>query len=236
MARLPKPLLGLLLGTIVFFAIWMVALKPKSSAGGGSQGGVGQYQSAIDKAHQAVTTSNQANAKLGAPTATAPAPKPETPATAAPATAAKTATAAKAATSAKTAPAAKTTTKAAAKKATTAKPNADITLSPAVGVQTIQSAIRSGKVVAVLFYNDAAADDRAVKNELAAVPTHHGKVVKLAVPVSQLTQYSIVTQQIPVVTAPTLVLIDASRQATTITGYADPVEIGQRIDDALSVK
>ena len=68
------------------------------------------------------------------------------------------------------------------------------------------------------------------------MPTHRGKVVKLAVPVSQLTQYSLVTQQIPVVTAPTLVLIDAARQATTITGYADPVEIAQRIDDALSAK
>jgi hypothetical protein len=234
MARLPKPLLGLLLGTIVFFAIWMVALKPKSSAGGGSQGGVGQYQSAIDKAHQAVTTSNQANAKLGAPTATAPAPKPATPAKAAP-TATTKATSTKSA-PAKAAPAKAAAPKAAAKAATTAKANADIAQSPAAGIQAIQSGIRAGKVVAVLFYNDAAADDRAVKKELAEVPTHHGKVVKLAVPVSQLSQYSVVTQQIPVVTAPTLVLIDASRQATTITGYADPVEIAQRISDALTVK
>ena len=218
MARLPKPLLGLLLGTVVFFAIWMVALKPKSSAGGGSQGGVGQYQPAIDKAHQAVTTSNQANAKLGAPTATAPAPTPATPAKPAPATPAK------------------TTPKTAAKAAPVTKNTPDVAQSAKSGVQTIQSAIRAGKVVAVLFYNDAAADDRAVKNELAEVPTHHGKVVKLAVPVSQLTQYSVVTQQIPVVTAPTLVLIDAARQATTITGYADPVEIAQRISDALSSK
>jgi hypothetical protein len=230
MARLPKPLLGLLLGTIVFFAIWMVALKPKTSAGG-SQGGVGQYQSAINQAHQAVTTSNQANAKLDAPTATAPAPKPATPATTTPAatTPAK-ATAAKAAPAAEPKATAKTKTVAAAKSAPS------ITLSPAVGVKTIQSAIRAGKVVAVLFYNDAAADDRAVKSELAAVPAHQGKVVKLAVPVSQLTQYSLVTQQIPVVTAPTLVLIDAARQATTITGYADPVEIAQRIDDALAAE
>lgn len=208
---MPKPLLGLLLGTIVFFAIWMVALKPKTSAGG-SQGGVGQYQSAIDKAHQAVTTSNQANAKLGAPTATVKAPKPATPGKAAAPTPAKTGSKA------------------------AAKSTSDITQSATAGVQKIQSAIRAGKVVAVLFYNDAAADDRAVKNELAAVPTHGGKVVKLAVPVSQLTQYSIVTQQIPVVTAPTLVLIDAAHQATMITGYADPVEIMQRINDALSAK
>jgi hypothetical protein len=225
MARLPKPMIGLLLGTIVFFAIWMVALKPKTSAGGGSQGGVGQYQSAIDQAHQAVTTSNQANAKLGAPTATAPAPKPAT----------KTQTAAPASIAKATTPA-KVTPKAAAKAAPAAKGASSVAQSPASGVKAIQSAIRAGNVVAVLFYNDAAADDRAVKSELAAVPTHHGKVVKLAVPVSQLTQYSVVSQQIPVVTAPTLVLIDAARQATMITGYADPVEIAQRIDDALAAK
>ena len=82
MGTLPKPLIGLLLGTVAFFAIWMVALKPSSSSSsGGSQGGVGQYQPAINKAHQAVTTSNQANAKLGAPTSTTSTPKPTTPAT-----------------------------------------------------------------------------------------------------------------------------------------------------------
>jgi hypothetical protein len=39
-----------------------------------------------------------------------------------------------------------------------------------------------------------------------------------------------------VVTAPTLVLIDAARQATMLTGFADPDEIAQRIDDALVAK
>jgi hypothetical protein len=233
MASLPKPLIGLLLGTVAFFAIWMVALKPSSSSSsnGSSQGGVGQYQSAINKAHQAVTTSNQANAKLGAPTATAPASRPATPAKAAPATPAKTTAPAKS--TAKAAPAAKAQTSDKAKSTPAAKATP---LPPAQGVQAIRDAISAGKVVAVLFYNDAAADDRAVKTELAAVSTHGGNVVKLAVPVSQLTKYSIITQQIPVVTAPTLVLIDAARQATMITGYADPVEIAQRIDDALIAK
>src|SRR5947209_17241004 len=97
MANVPKPLIGLLLGTVAFFAVWMVALKPSSSSSSGaSQGGVGQYQSAINKAHRAVTTSNQANAKLGAPTATAPAAKPATPVKAVTKAAAKAAPAAKA--------------------------------------------------------------------------------------------------------------------------------------------
>ena len=70
-------------------------------------------------------------------------------------------------------------------------------------------------------------------HEIAAVPTHGGQVVKLAVPVSELTKFAIITQQIPVVTAPTLVLIDGSRQATTITGFADQTEVTQRVQDAL---
>ena len=36
----------------------------------------------------------------------------------------------------------------------------------------------------MLFYNGAAADDQGMKKELAAVPTHGGEVVKLAVPVA----------------------------------------------------
>ena len=221
MRSLPKPLIGLLLGTVAFFAVWMVALKPSSSSSGGSPSGVGQYQSAINKAHQAVTTSNQANARLGAPTATTPA------------TTAKVSTtpAAKAApaTSAKTSPAAK----AAAHKSPA---NASTTASAASEVQTVQNAVRAGKVVAVLFYNSAAADDRAMKSELASIPTHKGEVIRLAVPVSQLTQFSMITTQIPVDSSPTLVVIDRARQATTLIGFADGVEIAQRIDDALASK
>jgi len=216
MGTLPKPLIGLLLGTVAFFAIWMVALKPHSSSSGGSQGGVGQYQPAINQAHQAVTTSNQANAKLGAPTATAPAPKPATPA--------KTATTT-------------TTTEAKAKAAPATKPTAQSpSAAAATAAKTVGAAIRDGKVVAILFYNDAAADDRAVKNELAAIPTHGGQVVKVAVPVSQLIQFSSLTQTVDVNTAPELVLIDHARQATTLVGYADSVEIAQRINDALATK
>ena len=76
------------------------------------------------------------------------------------------------------------------------------TVSAAQQVSLITSAIDAHKVVAVLFYNPAAADDVAMDHELAAVPTHGGSVVKLAVPVSELTNFAIITQQIPVVTAP----------------------------------
>jgi hypothetical protein len=227
MRSLPKPLIGLLLGTVAFFALWMVALKPSSSSSsGGSPSGLGQYQSAINKAHQAVTTSNQANARLGAPTATTPT------------TTAKTATAPAATT--KAAPATTTSDKAAAP---AAKPTtqsgsaaASAPVSTAAEVQAVENAVRAGNVVAILFYNGAAADDQAMKSELAAIPTHKGQVVKLAVPVTELTQFSMITTQVPVDTSPSLVLIDRARQATALIGYADGVEIAQRIDDALAAK
>jgi hypothetical protein len=230
MASLPKPLIGLLLGTVVFFALWMVALKPSSSSssGGGSQGGVGQYQSAINAAHGAVATSNQANAQLGAPTATAPAPKPATRAKATPVTPATASPAAK--------PAAATKSAAAAKPAQASKSTPSAPPSAAAAVATVQNAIRVHKVLAVLFYNPAAADDQAMKSELAAVPTHGGNVVKLAVPVSELTQFGMITQQVPVDTSPTLIVIDRARRAATLTGYASTVEITQRIDNALASK
>ncbi len=253
MASLPRPLIGLLVATLAAFGLWYVELKPSSSAsGGGSQGGVGQYQSAINKAHQAVKISGAANAKLGAPTATGPAPNSPTPAKTAtaakPATATATATAAKPVT--KTAAAAKPASKTAAstKTATSSKTAAKTdtktaaktkgakALTTAQQVSLITSAIESHKVVAVLFYNTAASDDQAIAKELGTVSTHGGKVVKLAVPLSELTSFSIITQQIPVVTAPTLVMIDADRQATTLTGYADTLEISQRIDNALAAK
>jgi hypothetical protein len=235
MGTLPKPLIGLLLGTVAFFAIWMVALKPHSSSSGGSQGGVGQYQPAINQAHQAVTTSNQANAKLGAPTATTSATTPSatTPATTTPA-ATTPATIAPATTApATTTPASTTKAKAVAATKPTA-PSAKTVA--ATAVQTVGAAIRDNKVVAILFYNDAAADDRAVKSELAAIPTHGDQVVKVAVPVSQLVQFSSLTQTVNINTAPELVLIDHARQASTLVGFADSVEIAQRIDDALATK
>jgi hypothetical protein len=227
MASLPRPLIGLLVATLAAFGLWYVELRPSSSASGGGSQGVGAYQSAINQAHQAVKTSNAANARLGAPTSTGPAPASPTTTPAKAAPAAKTATPVKAAAPAKSATAAKT--------AAPAKPAAK-SVATAQQVSLVKTAIESHKVVAVLFYNAAAADDQAMAHELAAVSTHGGKVVKLAVPVSQLTSFGIVTQQIPVVTAPTLVLINAAHQATTITGFADPLEISQRVDDALAVR
>ena len=88
----------------------------------------------------------------------------------------------------------------------------------------------------MLFYNWRAADDRAVKQELASIPTHAQQVVKLAIPLRELARYAVVTRQVPVTMSPTLIIIDPTRHARELLGFASQFEIWQRIDDALRVK
>jgi hypothetical protein len=191
MANLPRPLIGLLVATIAFFAVWTVALRPSSSGG---------------------------------PVSSKPAPAASQPAAAAPAHAA----------------ASHASASATATSATKAKPVAKAAAKHTVTAQQRQSFIENGlnqhKVVAILFFNPAAADDRAVKHELDEVPARGGKVVKLAVPLSELTRYPVITNQVQVTESPTLVLIDGQRKADMLTGFLDQLELSQRVSDALAVK
>jgi hypothetical protein len=185
-------MIGLLVATIAFFAVWTVALKPSSSSG-------------------PVSSSSSPSPAASKPKAAAPAH-----ADASHASASATASAAK------------------------AKPAAKPAVKHAVPAQQRQTAIENGlnhhKVLAILFFNPAAADDRAVKHELDEIPARGGKVVKLAVPLSELTSYPVITNQVQVTESPTLVLIDGQRKADMLTGYMDQFELAQRVSDALAVK
>ena len=191
MTSVSRPLIGLLVACVAFFAVWTLALKPSSSSSGGTKGGLGPYQSAIDKAHQAVANSQSAAAAQGSPVTAS-----------ATARAAGSATTPNVASHAATArPAAKSAIATAANHARTASQRHD----------TVVRALRAHKVVALLFFNPRGADDRAVREELATVPTHGGRVVKLAVPLAELTRYPVITRQVPINGSPTLVLIDRTR-------------------------
>ena len=192
MANLPRPMIGLLVATIAFFAVWTVALKPSSSSG-------------------PVSSSSSPSPAASRPKAAAPAH-----AEASHASASATASAAK------------------------ATPAAKPAVKHAVPAQQRQTAIENGlnhhKVLAILFFNPAAADDRAVKHELDEIPARGGKVVKLAVPLSELTRYPVITNQVQVTESPTLVLIDGQRKADLLTGYLDQLELSQRVSDAVAIK
>jgi hypothetical protein len=201
MRSLPRPLVALLAGVVVFAAAWMLVLKPSSSESSSSTPAPAAPAPAVTHA--------------ATPPATKPASKP----------------ASKPAVTAATKPAATPASKAAAHAArthpTTAKPQDSLA--------AFNAALSAHKVLVALFYNPAASDDKSVLKELDGVDTHGGKVVTFAVPVSQITQYSAVTSgEVPISAAPTLVVIDAKRQATTILGFADSFEIAQRVDQALA--
>ena len=93
--------------------------------------------------------------------------------------------------------------------------------------------LKHHKVLALLFYNPASSDDRAVAAELSAIPTHGGAVVKLSIPVQQMSAYSSLLSQVPVNFSPTLVLIDHHGAAEQIAGFADSFELDQRVAGAL---
>ncbi len=213
-----RSLIALLVGTVAFFALWMLALKPGSSnTSGKSSQGLGQYQSAINQAHQAVQTSNASNAASGNDGTSS--------------SAASAQSAAGSATSSSSA--------SQAHPATSSQTGAQTGVhSPAAATRfgTVQHAVAAHKVVAMLFYNPAAADDRAVKQELSSIPTHRGLVVKLTIPLSEAASYTGVTQQVPVNFSPTLVLIARNGEAGEILGYSDSFEIAQRVDAALAAK
>ena len=100
----------------------------------------------------------------------------------------------------------------------------------------VQRALRRHEVLALLFFNPAAPDDRAVNAELRTVPAHSGKVFKLAIPLSEINSYMAITNRVPVNLSPTLVLIAPNGAADEIVGYADPFEISQRVNDALAIR
>ena len=205
MGHVSRPLIGVLVATVLVFALWLVALKPSSSSNS-SSGGLGQYQSAINAAHNVVKASNGAAAaqsgNVATPAVTGSAAKPSTSAAQPPKAPAKTAV-------------------------THARPTQ---------LSLVDGALRHHRVIAMLLYNPAAADDRAVKQELANVPRHNGRVLKLAVPISEASDFPVISNQVNITQSPTLVLVDPAAQATTIVGFADTFEIAQRVDDALAVK
>jgi len=237
MTHVSRPLIGLLVAAVAFFAVWTLALKKSSSSSGGANNPTsGVYQSAISKAHQAVTLANGTSRAHGGTVPTTPAST--TPATTTPAVTTATTSTLSAtnptSTKASTATASKAATKSA--KATATVKHASAASSAKARVAATQSAIKNGKVVALLFYNPKGSDDQAVKAELAAIPTNGSKVFKLEVPLAEASGYPFITKNVQLNTSPTLVLIDRSKQATTIVGYTDPYEISTRVADALAVR
>lgn len=217
-----RPLIALLVVAVVFFALWTTVLR--SSLTGSQQGHAAPLSSAIAAAHAAVNTSNAASVAHGG---TVPQPAPAAPAS--------TATRPQGAgTSGSTATPRRAQTATTVRRTPPQAPSRARSRTAAGREHAVERALRTNEVIALLFYNSRGADDLAVRAELAGISVRGARILKLAVPLEELSRYPAVTNQVPVVQSPTLVLIDGSHRAHLLVGYTTGFELAQRITDALA--
>jgi hypothetical protein len=100
----------------------------------------------------------------------------------------------------------------------------------------VEAALRQRKAVAIAFVDPHTADARAVAQEVRHVSHFGGRAATFAAPLAKLSAYDFITNRVEVTVAPTVVIVDPHRRATTIVGFADRGEIEQRLADALATK
>ncbi|HEY2637825.1 MAG TPA: hypothetical protein VGI54_10575, partial [Solirubrobacteraceae bacterium] len=236
-SQVSRPL-QIVLGLVVLVAVlWMVALRPKSGGSkntttpaasatqttpttpsGPTAPGVKGLTGAIQQAHGAVTTSqgnadalNQASAQAGAPNPTtssssaSPAPGAATPSSTSSATTKSSAHHGKTA-------AHHGKTPMLARRPPVVLPRAR---APKVAAQTLNS----HRVLALLFYNPRAADDRAVLRSFAHLSRHGGKVTVIAASLDHVADFDAVTTKVAVTGSPTFVVFDRQGQPTKLVGF-----------------
>jgi hypothetical protein len=225
MDQISRPVQVVLAVTLLFAALWFVALRPKSSAGGGPAAtpapeaqttpapsggaapGTEGLKRAVDQARGAVATANGDAARASRSSAdTAAPPKAAQPAT----------------------------SSSSARPATAPHPAARPERTGPASL--VEAALRQRKAVAIAFVDPKTADARAVAQEMRHVSRFDGRAVALAVPLTKLSDYDFITNRVEVTVAPTVVIVDPRRRATTIVGFTDRGEIEQRLADALAVK
>jgi hypothetical protein len=207
MPPISRPLLILMASTVALLALWVVALRPKPVP---VQDTPLAATREISKAQQAVAKSAAANAKLQAVSggsaagAAAPAQAAAKPAAAAPSV------------------------------ASAAKPAAATRTAGQRRDAAVVRDLKRGKIVVLLFWNPAAADDVAARGALRELDLHGGKVVVRVVPISRVAQYASVTSGVKITQSPTTLVIGREGHARAIVGLTDPHEISQAVGDALA--
>jgi hypothetical protein len=215
-SQISPPIRIVLAVAVVFLAAWMTVLKPKTADVAPGTG-----------------TPPAGNVATGEPAVSAPGQVAEAAKGAAAATNAQTdavdaATGGSAATGTAAGTQAGSTSTSAPTAAATAK------AVEASGIPTpIARAIAKDKVVALLFWNDKSADDRAVRTAFAKADRWNGRVVLAKAPVGRVSRYSSITRGVDVEQSPTIVVIDRNLNATPLVGYVDTRSIDQAVVDAL---
>lgn len=97
----------------------------------------------------------------------------------------------------------------------------------------VSKALKSRKVVVLLFWSKRGVDDRAVKSAVSGLPRHGGKVAVFTDNLKNLVRYTKITAGANVVQTPTLVVTNKQGEARVATGYLDPATVEQYVVDAL---
>lgn len=226
-----------LLAVLAFAGLWLVALRPKplsppavepTTAAAPAKGVTG----APAKAKDAVAKSDGSTAKVEAAAKATGAAKAKAPAASKPAVA-KAQPAAAPAKKAKPAGA-----KAAAPAVPAASPRRGTAVQrdESAKVKRVLADLDAKKVVVLLFWDRRTADDREAYRAVESADRRGGKVSVRAAPIQQLEAYDAVTQGVPVVASPSVLVIDRQKRATVITGLTVKTEIDALTRRALGRK
>jgi hypothetical protein len=214
-------LLGL---TVLVAVLWFVALRPKSasttSSGSTPTTSTGPTAPGVKGLTDDVAKARGA-AGTGATTTTTPG------------TGATTTTPRAGATT--TTPRAGATTTAPSAPATPVRPTPPTSTAAAPVADRAARALAQHRVLAALFFNPRAADDRAVVRTLRAMRLPR-TVTTVAIPLQRAGDYPTIIAKVAVTGSPTLAVFDRHGTAHTLEGYATSTLMRQRIDDALATR
>jgi hypothetical protein len=95
---------------------------------------------------------------------------------------------------------------------------------------TVEGELKHGKVVAVLFWNPKGSVDATVRSELhEAGGTLHGKLAVHVARASEVGSFGSFTRAVQVYSTPTILLINAKGNTSSLTGLTDAFSIEQAI-------
>ncbi|MEA2293118.1 MAG: hypothetical protein QOE86_757 [Solirubrobacteraceae bacterium] len=219
MSQISPPVRILLIGSVVFLAAWFAFLKP----GGGT---VATAPSPAATTVPAKDPNATASTSLGRDVQKAQA--------------AKQATEAAQARSAGQSPATTSSSGGAVAKTQAARPapaGAAAAKSSQAGTPSlpldVAKAMADKKVLVMLFWNPKGADDRAVRQALRGVGSHHGAVAVHVAKVADIARYAMITRGVDVQQSPSVVVVDRKLRGDLLTGYVDRETIDQAVSDAL---
>ena len=97
----------------------------------------------------------------------------------------------------------------------------------------VERAVRRNQVIALLFWDAQAADDRRVRRALRSASRADSRVFVDVAPVSQISRYSPITRGVDVAQTPTIVVVDRDLHAESLVGYVARTTIRQALSDAI---